>query len=35
MKIEEREVTIPARTYIEKVYVASDGKCFTSEDSCL
>ena len=35
MRIEEREITIPAKTYIEKVYIASDGKHFTSEDSCL
>ena len=35
MRVEEREITIPAKTYIEKVYVASDGKYFTSEDSCL
>ena len=35
MRIEEREVTIPAKTYIERKYIASDGKCFTSDDRCL
>ena len=35
MRIEEKEITIPAKTYIERKYIASDGTEFTSEDSCL
>lgn len=35
MRIEEKEIIIPAKTYIERKYIASDGKYFTSEDSCL
>lgn len=35
MKIVEEEHYIPARTYIDKKYVASDGRRFISESDCL
>ena len=35
MKIVEKECYIPARTYIDKKYVASDGKEFIREIDCL
>lgn len=35
MRIEEKEVIIPAKTYIERKYIASDGTEFVSENSCL
>lgn len=34
MKVIEKECHIPARTYIDKIYVASDGKEFRSESDC-
>lgn len=35
MKIVEKECYVPARTYIDKKYVASDGKEFIHEIDCL
>ena len=35
MKIVEKECYVPARTYIDKKYVASDGKEFICEIDCL
>lgn len=35
MKVVEKECYVPARTYIDKKYVASDGKEFTFESDCL
>ena len=35
MKIIEKERSVPAWTYIETMYIASDGKEFTSKDACL
>lgn len=35
MKIVEKECQVPAWTYINKTYIALDGKEFTSEDACL
>lgn len=35
MKIVEKECYVPARTYIDKKYVASDGKEFIREIDCL
>ena len=35
MKVVEKEHYVPARTYITKTYIASDGEEFTSEDLCL
>lgn len=35
MKVVEKECYVPARTYIDKKYVASDGKEFIFESDCL
>lgn len=35
MKVVEKECHVPARTYIDKKYVASDGKEFIFESDCL
>ena len=35
MKVVEKECHVPARTYIDKTYVASDGKEFRLESDCL
>ena len=35
MKVVEKERYIPARTYIDKTYVALDGKVFNQESDCL
>ena len=35
MKVVEKERYVPARTYIDKTYIASDGKEFRFENDCL
>lgn len=35
MKVIEKECYIPAKTYIDKTYVALDGKVFSQESDCL
>lgn len=35
MKVVEKECYVPARTYIDKTYIASDGKEFRFESDCL
>lgn len=35
MKVVEKEYHIPAKTYIDKIYIASDGKEFGSKNDCL
>lgn len=35
MKVVEKECHVPARTYIDKKYIASDGKEFSFESDCL
>jgi hypothetical protein len=35
MKVVEKECYVPARTYIDKKYVASDGKEFIFESDCI
>ena len=35
MKVVEKEVQVPARTYTEKKYVATDGREFIFESDCL
>ena len=35
MKVVEKECHVPARTYIDKKYVASDGREFIFESDCL
>lgn len=35
MRVVEKECYVPARTYIDKKYVASDGKEFIFESDCL
>lgn len=35
MRVVEKECHVPARTYIDKRYVASDGKEFIFESDCL
>ena len=35
MKVVEKECHVPARTYIDKKYVASDGREFIFESNCL
>lgn len=35
MKVVEKECYVPARTYVDKTYVASDGKEFRLESDCL
>ena len=35
MKVVEKECYVPAKTYIDKTYVASDGKEFRLESDCL
>lgn len=35
MKVVEKEYRIPAKTYIDKTYIALDGKEFRSENDCL
>lgn len=34
MRVEEREITVPAKTRIQTIYVASDGEEFASEYAC-
>lgn len=35
MRIVEKECYIPAKTYIDKIYIASDDKEFSRENDCL
>ena len=35
MHVVERKRVIPAQTFIEKIWVASDGNEFTAEDACI
>ena len=35
MKVVEKKCHIPAKTYIDKTYIASDGKEFGSKNDCL